>query len=192
VSNPANPKEVGFFDTPGSAVAVKVIENLAYVADGPSGLRIIDVSDPTSLKEVGFFDTDGSASRVAVSGNLVYVIDRGTGLYIIRNDYVPTAVESPSDRTPERFHLRQSYPNPLRASVSNSGTTITFTLSKAANVTLEVYNMLGEKVTTLVKGNKPAGEHVVNFEASSLPSGIYFYTLAAGDLKQTRKMAITR
>jgi hypothetical protein len=88
--------------------------------------------------------------------------------------------------------LRQSYPNPLRASVSNSGTTITFTLSKAAIVSLEVYNMLGEKVTTLVKGAKPAGEHVVNFEASSMPSGIYFYTLTAGDLKQTRKMVITR
>jgi hypothetical protein len=88
--------------------------------------------------------------------------------------------------------LRQSYPNPLRASLSNSGTKITFTLSKTANVTLEVYNMLGEKVTTLVKGAKPAGEHVVNFNASNLPSGIYFYTLTAGELKQTRKMVLTR
>jgi hypothetical protein len=51
---------------------------------------------------------------------------------------------------------------------------------------------LGEKVATLVNGPKPAGEHVVSFNASSLPSGIYFYTLTAGDLKQTRKMVITR
>ncbi|MCI0692687.1 T9SS type A sorting domain-containing protein [candidate division KSB1 bacterium] len=192
VSNPTSPKEVGFFDTPGSAAEVKVIENLAYVADGPNGLRIIDVSNPATPKEVGFFDTDGSAGRVAVSGNLAYVADEENGLYIIRNDFVPTVVKSPSDRAPERFHLRQSYPNPLRASLSNSGTTITFTLSKAANVTLEVYNMLGEKVTMLVKGSKPAGEHVVNFNTSSLPSGIYFYTLTAGDLKQTRKMVLTR
>jgi hypothetical protein len=192
VSNPAIPHEVGSFNTEDRATGVVVSENLAYVADGLDGLRIIDVSNPASPKEVGFFDTDGFAYRVAVSGNLAYVADQGTGLYIIRNDFVPTAVESPSGGTPERFHLRQSYPNPLRASLSNSGTTITFTLSKAANVTLEVYNMLGEKVTTLVKGAKPAGEHVVNFNASSLPSGIYFYTLTAGDLKQTRKMVITR
>ncbi len=191
VKNPANPIEVGFGGT-GSFEDVAVNGNYAYVADGPEGLRIIDVSDPTSPKEVGFFDTDGFAYRVAVSGNLAYVADQGTGLYIIRNDFVPTAVASPSGRTPERFHLSQSYPNPLRASLSNSGTTITFTLSKAAHVTLEVYNMLGEKVTTLVKGAKPAGEHVVNFNASSLLSGIYFYTLTAGDLKQTRKMVITR
>jgi len=129
---------------------------------------------------------------VAVNENLAYVADWEDGLYIIRNDLIPTAVESPSDRMPERFHLRQSYPNPLRASVSNFGTTITFTLNKAVPVALEVYNILGEKVATLVNGPKPAGEHVVNFNASSLPSGIYFYTLTAGDLKQTRKMVLTR
>jgi hypothetical protein len=190
VSNPANPTQVGLFAAVG-AIGVEVSQNFAYVAQSTAGLRIIDVSNPASPQEVGLFNTDGSAFRVAVNGNLAYVADQGTGLYIIRNDFT-TGVTSPSDRTPERFHLRQSYPNPLRASVSNSGTMITFTLSKAANVTLEVYNMLGEKVTTLVKGAKPAGEHVVNFNASSLPSGIYFYTLRAGDLKQTRKMVLTR
>lgn len=192
LSNPASPTAVGFFDTEDFALGVAVSENLAYVTALSDGLRIIDVSDPANPEEVGFFDTAGSAYRVAVRDNLAYVADWGDGLYIIRNDFVPTAVESPSDRTPERFHLRRSYPNPLRASVSNSDTTITFTLSKAANVTLEVYNMLGEKVTTLVKGAKSAGAHAVSFDAASLPSGIYFYTLTAGDLKQTRKMVITR
>jgi hypothetical protein len=187
VSNPRSPTEIGFFVSDGFPLRVVVSGDYAYVADPSKGLCIIDVSNPQSPVKAGFYESAGGVIDVHVNADTACLaIDE---LYIIRND-VKTAVASPSDRTPERFHLRQNYPNPLRASVSNSGTTITFTLSKAANVTLEVYNMLGEKVTTLVKGAKPAGEHVVSFEASSLPSGIYFYTLTAGELKQTRKMVI--
>jgi hypothetical protein len=57
VSNPANPREVGFFDTPGFALDVYVSGNYAYVADGYAGLRVIDVSNPANPREVGYFDT---------------------------------------------------------------------------------------------------------------------------------------
>jgi len=187
VSNPRNPAAVGFFEIDGFPLRVTVSGNYAYVADPFDGLRIIDVSNPQSPKGAGFFESAGLTQDVVVDADTACVaIDE---LYIIRNDAMLTSVKSPSDQTPERFHLRQSYPNPLRASVSNSGTTITFTLSKAANVTLEVYNMLGEKVTTLVKGAKPAGEHIVNFDASSLTSGIYFYTLTADDGDKVKRNA---
>jgi len=67
--------EVGFVDTPGSAYNVAVSGSYAYVADGYSGFRVIDVSTPSTPVEVGFLDTPGIAKGVAVSGGYAYVSD---------------------------------------------------------------------------------------------------------------------
>lgn len=75
--------EVGSLDTAGTAEAVAVSGNYAYVADGYSGLRIIDVSNPTSPSETGYYNTTGYAFDVAVSGNYAYVADGSKGLRII-------------------------------------------------------------------------------------------------------------
>jgi hypothetical protein len=75
VSNPSSPREVGAYDTPGSALGVAVSGTYAYVADGSEGLRVIDVSNPSSPREVGFYDTPGDAWGVAVSGTYAYVAD---------------------------------------------------------------------------------------------------------------------
>lgn len=85
VSDPENPTEVGFYDTPGAARDVYVSENHAYIADGLSGLRIIDVSDPASPTEAGYYDTPGYACGVYVSGSYAYVADEDetSGLLII-------------------------------------------------------------------------------------------------------------
>ena len=83
VSDPTNPTEVGFYDTPGDIRDVYVSWNYAYVADGSPGLRIIDVSDPTNPTEVGFYDTPGYACGVYVSGSYAYVADGSPGLRII-------------------------------------------------------------------------------------------------------------
>jgi hypothetical protein len=75
VSNPSNPREVGYFDTPVVARGVYVSGNYAYVADGYLGLRVIDVSNPSNPREVGYFDTPDRAWGVYVSGNYAYVAD---------------------------------------------------------------------------------------------------------------------
>jgi len=82
VSDPANPVEVGFYDTPGRANDVAVVGDYAYVADGGTGLRVISVSDPAHPVEVGFCDTPGYAYGAAKVGNYAYVAD-GDGLRII-------------------------------------------------------------------------------------------------------------
>jgi hypothetical protein len=87
----------------------------------------------------------------------------------------------------EDFALSQNYPNPF-----NPSTTIEYSLNKPANVTLEVYNLVGQKVATLVNGYKPQGQYSVNFDAQNLSSGVYFYTLTSGDVKLTRKMLLMK
>lgn len=92
-----------------------------------------------------------------------------------------------SEVQPVSFTLHQNYPNPF-----NPATTIEFTIAQSGFVKLKVHNILGQEVATLLEAHKPAGQYVVNFDASQLTSGIYYYTLTVGDFTQTRKMVLLR
>ncbi len=98
-----------------------------------------------------------------------------------------TGVAEQSGQVPTSYSLSQNYPNPF-----NPTTTIEFSLAKASKVQLSVYNMLGQKVATLVNGHRNAGHYKVTFDASDLPSGVYFYKLVAGDYQAIHKMVLTK
>lgn len=100
------------------------------------------------------------------------------------NFRIITKLESSSNSVNlSRYILNQNYPNPF-----NPETTISFFLHKAGLVKLKVYDTLGQKVVTLINGNKSAGEHKVIFNASFLPSGVYYYRLEIGGFEQVKKM----
>lgn len=89
---------------------------------------------------------------------------------------------------PLEFRLRQNYPNPF-----NPGTTLTFTVSEPAFVTLEVYDVIGRRVRTIYEGvAEPDKLNAVYFDASGLPSGIYVARLRSGALVESRKMSLAR
>jgi len=88
---------------------------------------------------------------------------------------------------PIEFALKQNYPNPF-----NPTTTINFSIGKASNVKLMVYNILGQNVATLVDNFMNAGAYEVKFDASRLASGVYFYTIEAGDFKVNKKMMLLK
>ncbi len=88
---------------------------------------------------------------------------------------------------PREFALYQNYPNPF-----NPTTHIRYTIPKNSYVTLKVYDALGSEVATLVQGEKPAGLYEVEFDASKLSSGIYFYELKANNNVITRKMILLK
>jgi len=95
--------------------------------------------------------------------------------------------ESYSSTLPESFNLTQNYPNPF-----NPTTTIKYDIKEAGDVTLVVHNILGQKVTELVNDYKEAGSYTVIFDAESLPSGLYIYTLEAGATKISKKMTLLK
>jgi hypothetical protein len=88
---------------------------------------------------------------------------------------------------PAVFMIFQNFPNPF-----NPATTIEYQLPRSADVTLEIFDILGRKVQTLVEGQREPGPHRVVWDAGEYPSGIYFYRLRAGDLIETKKMVLLK
>jgi hypothetical protein len=105
--------------------------------------------------------------------------------------YIPTglatAVETYSDQIPESFQLAQNYPNPF-----NPATTIQFSISKAGKYSINVYNVLGQKVASLFDKMVPAGNYSVRFDAARLSSGVYIYTLTGDGVNISKKMALLK
>ena len=85
------------------------------------------------------------------------------------------------------FKLSQNYPNPF-----NPTTTISFDLEKSGRVSLTVFNILGKEVSTLVNGYKTEGNHFVSFDASGLPSGIYYYKITTPEYSETKSMTLIK
>ena len=105
---------------------------------------------------------------------------------VASNDAEPqTEIETPE--TPKPFGLCQNYPNPF-----NPTTIISYQLAADNYVTLKVYDVLGREVATLVNENQNAGTHQVTFDATNLPSGIYFCRITAGAFTLGRKMILMR
>jgi len=88
---------------------------------------------------------------------------------------------------PETFILKQNYPNPF-----NPSTQIKFGLPKPGQVSLEIFNAVGQKIMTLINSEKAAGYHTINFDGSRLASGTYYYRLNAENFQQVRKMILVR
>jgi hypothetical protein len=98
---------------------------------------------------------------------------------------VPSSIES--EMVPSETKLHQNYPNPF-----NPTTTIKFDLASNSNLKLNVYNYNGQLVNTLVNGTMNAGIHAVNFDASSLSAGVYYYTLEVGNSVMSNKMILVK
>jgi hypothetical protein len=102
--------------------------------------------------------------------------------------YLLTAVkERPGADVPATFTLQQNYPNPF-----NPTTEIDYSVPKNGFVTLKVYNVLGQEVTTLFSGVQHAGDYVASFDGSKFASGVYFYRLQAGATSITKKMVLMK
>jgi hypothetical protein len=103
--------------------------------------------------------------------------------YLTANPGHPLAVNEAPVGVAGTFELAQNYPNPF-----NPSTMINFTLAKASDVKLAVYNVLGQQVATLLNKHMSAGSQSVVFDASKLASGVYFYRLDAGSFSSVKKM----
>ncbi|MCX8106662.1 MAG: T9SS type A sorting domain-containing protein, partial [Ignavibacterium album] len=89
--------------------------------------------------------------------------------------------------SPDKFVLEQNYPNPF-----NPTTIISWQSPISGNQTLKVYDILGNEVVTLVNEYKEAGRYKIEFDASNIPSGIYYYKISAGSFSDVKKMMVIK
>jgi hypothetical protein len=109
-------------------------------------------------------------------------------IWLLKFSEIITDVKArPGREITQSYNLHQNYPNPF-----NPSTTIEFDLPKTSEVTLKVYNIVGEEVATLLSASLPSGPHSVEWDAGELATGAYLYRLQAGEYVQTRKMMLMK
>ena len=109
-----------------------------------------------------------------------------TGIYPYYSNLSTLGVTK-SKGTPGDFYISQNYPNPF-----NPTTTINYSVPTRTFVSLKVFDILGREVTTLVNEEKSAGNYSVNFNGANLSSGVYFYSISAGNFKQVKKLIMLK
>jgi hypothetical protein len=122
-----------------------------------------------------------------VYSSLNYSADGVIDLIADEDNPNPIAVNVEDYIVPKAYELSQNYPNPF-----NPSTSIEFSIPSDAAVSLKVYDVLGKEVAVLVNEQRNAGTYIINWNASNLSSGVYFYRLNAGNFTQTRKMFLAK
>ncbi len=160
-------------------------DDYAFVTRAGPGywLLVLDVSPPDNPMLETAYDGPGSGSDIYVVDSYIYV---ASGLLTILR-FIPTDIDEDESIMPSELSLSPAHPNPF-----NSSTTIEYTLPQESEVTIEIYDILGRRVETLVQGKQRAGSHSVTWDARKASSGVYFYRIQAGDLGAVRKMILLK
>jgi hypothetical protein len=136
-------------------------------------------------KNQGISSTD-SVNALIISNN--YIFAGVASKFIWRRLYSEAVqVQNISGVVPDNYYLSQNYPNPF-----NPTTNIYYQISNNSFVSLKIYNITGEEISTLVNQKQEAGSYQVTFDGSSLASGIYFYKIKAGSFSVTKKMSLIK
>lgn len=143
-------------------------------------------TDPNNPNPNGAPFAGPTAVSLSPDQQTAYVADRVARKIFVFSTSLTGVDERPQSQ-PYRFHLNQNYPNPF-----NPSTLISYELRSNGRVDLQVFNILGQEVATLVDGVESAGVHSVLFDGSKLSSGVYFYTLENGPQRVTKKMILIK
>jgi len=190
VSNPYDISEISNFKTKGYAIGVSTVGNFVYASCREKGVRIIDVSNPKEPIEAGYFLTTGTAFSSTPKDNLLFISDKGgRGLTVVANSILTGIEEEKNFAEISDYALMQNYPNPF-----NPTTVINYVIPIESQITLKLFDILGNEVATLIDETKDAG--VYSYELSSnklkIASGVYIYRLIAGDFVKSKKLVLVK
>lgn len=149
----------------------------SYVENSANGINTVNIAGAVYPLTI----TLSNNAMIINKGN-----KSGEGRYIIEDNSVKT-FDILTESMPTEYALLQNYPNPF-----NPTTKIKFALPENANVVVKVFNILGEEVAELINENMEAGTKEVEFNATGLTSGIYFYSISAGEFSEVKKMMLMK
>ena len=166
-----------------SAWDVAVHSDGTIIACFEDGLRSF-IFDGTNLINTGYLEEIIAKQIEIASDGTVYTVNGSGGLRAYSfSGYVGIAKTG----HPGSYHLDQNYPNPF-----NPVTVINYQLPDDSEVELSIHDISGRKITTLINDRQLSGYHTAKWNASPLPSGVYFYRLQAGDFVETKKMVLMK
>lgn len=127
-----------------------------------------------------------------IAGHQGSVSGANTSLSLVSTEIATDVDENGAPDVPNGYKLSDNYPNPF-----NPSTSIAFDLPQRSHVTIEIFNLLGQRVARLIDEDYPAGSHIVTWDGmssdgQSVPTGIYLYRLKAGDFMETKKMLLLK
>ena len=194
ISDLSNVVDIGGANTGGSWDGTAFVEgDFAYVNCETNGVKMFDITDKTDPTEVGHWDGVATARNIFVQDGLAYVAEKEGGLSIYNNALYVSSVSN--GIVPEQFSLSQNYPNPF-----NPTTMIEYAIPAAfgaSDVSLEIFNVLGQNVQTLVNQKQSSGVYQVRWDGRNTAGmeqvgGIYFYRLTVGAETLTSKMILLK
>jgi len=173
--------------TDGRIVAAGLGYNLGYhfaLARYNTNGSLDNTFDGDGLVFTAFTTVDAEAYAMALQPDGKIVAAGGAGSGVLKSAAEKAQLVS---SLPENYALRQNFPNPF-----NPTTSITFELKEAGWTTLKIFNYLGQEIATLADENLAAGQHVANFNAAGLPSGVYFYRLSVNGFSEMKRMEVIK
>jgi ligand-binding sensor domain-containing protein len=181
--DPTSPSEI---DVSATTAFGKYI--FASVVIGTSGGGVFESTDNgISWSEVGSGLPNTFINALAVSQTYLFAGTYQNGVWRIPLSNVILSVGNRVKQVPLHFYLTQNYPNPF-----NPSTTIKYQLPSSKKVVVKVFDVLGREVKTLIDEHESAGDHYVRFNATGLPSAVYFYRLQAGTFMETKKLTVMK
>ncbi len=171
------------------------VDNLITVFDDGSDNELVNnkyVDFGPDIKPINSINTtfSGKNPKGIWRLKIVDLYNGNTGFLYgwgLRFNNVTGVEENYTSTIPSDYKLEQNYPNPF-----NPSTTISYSLPRASNVKLTIYNLLGQEVTTLVNSFNQAGKHSVQFNAANLASGVYIYSIKADNFSATKKLVLLK
>ncbi|HSW55129.1 MAG TPA: T9SS type A sorting domain-containing protein [Ignavibacteriaceae bacterium] len=187
IENPAVPVFINNYQLYGSGISYADIvkfEEYISIALG-NNLEIINVSNPTDPYLVAY-SRNSDAYGLATTGSLIFKGNIQRGILVYNADFI-SSIKNETNSLPTQLALFNNYPNPF-----NPLTIIRYKIPQRSFVSMKVYDVLGNLVTTIVNEEKSAGSYEVEFNGTGLTSGIYLYQLHAGSLVVSKKMILLK
>jgi hypothetical protein len=166
--------------------ALAVSESNTFIANS-NGVFLSKYTGSTWINRNQGFGTVPSINTFIIANNYIFAGTVNQSIWRRSLTEIITGAENISAIIPETYSLVQNYPNPF-----NPTTNIRYSVTKSGMVKLVVFDVLGREVQTLVNEVLQPGTYETAFDGSMLPSGVYYYTLAAGDFKSVKKMMIVK
>jgi hypothetical protein len=157
------------------------VTNISALNNDPIDIPAGQAVETEQIFNIG---TKGSPSNVLIHINLY---SNGYHYWSDSLNFLATNIIESKYNLPKKYSLSQNHPNPF-----NPRTVISWQLAVSSDVELNVYNLLGQKVATLVSENQNAGIHSIEWDAGNLSSGVYFYMIKAGEWQDVKKMILLK